>query len=167
MIVINNPQIETKEEEVLLYSDIEFNSGTERLWYKLPLKFQEYLVIENADAFVVGLLFLALKKGEDIELKTPISARLHYTLTHYLIPALCLANPKLHKIRIIAKQVNASNLNKEKVAGCGLSCGVDSFATYYQHIDETGPFKIEYFTFLNAGSLGDFGGENTQNTFSG
>ena len=62
MIVINNPQIETKEEEVLLYSDIEFNSGTERLWYKLPLKFQEYLVIENADAFCSRAFISRFKK---------------------------------------------------------------------------------------------------------
>ncbi|MGB8704124.1 MAG: hypothetical protein WCD31_03740, partial [Gillisia sp.] len=41
----------------------------------------------------------------------------------------------------------------------------DSFATYYDHVNEEAPFKIEYFTFFNVGSHGDFGGEKAQEIF--
>lgn len=162
MIVINVPQIETEGDFVFISSDIEINEGIEKLWYKFPADFKQYLVTENLDAFLVGLLFLGLKTGKNIELKGPISARLYYTLTHYLIPALCLANPKFKEIKLIAYELNSTNLNTENLAGTGLSCGVDSFATYYDHIHERGVYAIQYFTFLNAGSLGDRGGKHAR-----
>lgn len=165
MIVINVPQLEIERDFIVISADIEINEGIEKLWYKFPVAFKQYLVTENLDAFLVGLLFLALKTGNDIELKAPISARLNYTLKHYLIPALCLANPKFKEIKIIANELNTTNLNTENVAGTGLSCGVDSFATYYDHINEIDSFKIKYFTFFNAGSHGDLGGEKTRSIF--
>ena len=165
MITIHTPKITEEGENAVLFCDLELNGNRERLWYKVPLKFRDYLVTENADAFLVGLLFLGLKTGEDIAVTSAVSARLHYTLTHYLIPALCLANPEFSEICLKINRLNSSNLNTENVAGSGLSCGVDSFATYFENKNENGAYKIEYFTFLNAGSLGDFGGENTRRLF--
>jgi len=162
MIVINTPQIETEGDFVVISAEIEIKEVIEKLWYKFPVEFKKFLVTENVDAFLVGLLFLALKTGEDIHLKTQVSARLYYTLSHYLIPALCLANSKLYRINIFAEELNEADLNIGKIAGTGLSCGIDSFATYYDHLDEKGAYGIHFFTFLNAGSLGDFGGKNSR-----
>ncbi|RKS45143.1 hypothetical protein BC962_2819 [Gillisia mitskevichiae] len=160
MIVINSPEITAQDEFTVISSLIEIDGKEERLWYKFPQKFQQFLVTENLDAFLVGILVLGLKTGNNIKLESPVSARLYYTLNHYLIPALCLANPKFQKINIFAEVLNESDLNFGKLAGTGLSCGVDSFATYYDHLTEKGSYRIQFFTFLNAGSHGDLGGEN-------
>lgn len=159
MIVINTPKIETEGNFVVISADIEINEVIEKLWYKFPVEFKKFLVTENVDAFLVGILFLGLKSGNDITLRGTVSARLFYTLRHYLIPALTLANPEFHKIKIFAHQLNYEDLNKGKIAGTGMSCGIDSFATYFDHFKEAGPYKIDYFTFFNVGSHLDSGGE--------
>lgn len=154
MIHINLPQIVKTDTSAKLSSLIEFEDHDEILWFEVPIEVQKYLVVENIDAFLVGILFLALKLGEDIQLKAPVSAKLYYNLNHYVIPALCLANPKLKRIKIFNDKVNDENLNLVKVAGTGLSCGIDSFSTYYDHINEKNAYKIEYFAFFNVGSHG-------------
>lgn len=134
------------------------------MWYTVPHGFQQFLVTENADAFLVGLLFLGLKTGKDINVKAPVSAKLLYSIKHYLIPALCLANPELKPVKVTSDELNEKDLNTGNAAATGLSCGVDSFATYYDHINEKGSYEIKYFTFFNAGSHGS-GGEATRKIF--
>lgn len=165
MIVIEKPtvlQLNNEQTEI----SVKFSRGgsENKLWYTVPSGFQEYLVTENADAFLTGLLFLGLKTGEDIEVNAPVSAKLFYSINHYLIPALCLANPKLKHIKVTAGELNEKDLNTGNAAATGLSCGVDSFATYYDHIHEKGSYEIKYFTFFNAGSHGS-GGEATRKIF--
>ena len=165
MIVINTPQIETEGDFAVISADIEINEVIEKLWYKFPVEFKKFLVTENVDAFLVGILFLGLKSGNDITLKGSVSARLFYTLRHYLIPALTLSNPEFYKIKIFARQLNHEDLNRGEIAGTGMSCGIDSFATYFDHLKEVGPYKINYFTFFNVGSHLDFGGEKARKIY--
>jgi hypothetical protein len=165
MIIVKKPEIQIEEDSAIIFSIFLIDGKEDRLWYKLPASFKNYLVTENVDAFLVGLLFLGLKTGNNIKLESPVSARLYYTLNHYLIPALCLANPKFQKISIFAEELNDKDLNTGKIAGTGLSCGVDSFATYYDHINEKGAYEIKYFTFFNVGSHGDLGGDKARKIF--
>lgn len=164
MIYINLPKVETEDNVSTISSLIEFKDGNKKLWYDVPSNFAQYLVTENVDAFLVGILFRALNEGEDIQLRGAVSSKLFYNLNHYIIPALCLASPELKKIKVIPDSLNTKDLNLANTAGTGLSCGVDSFATYYDHIYEKGEYKIEYFTFFNVGSHGS-GGEKTSRLF--
>ncbi|MGM0932648.1 MAG: hypothetical protein ACQEWD_04315 [Bacteroidota bacterium] len=144
---------------------INLNNREEVLWYTFPSKFKKYLITENLDAAVVGLLFYALEAGSDLELQGPVSARLFYTLNHYLIPALCLREPGYTPIKIKTTKLNEVNLNEAMAAGTGMSCGVDSFATYFDHEQDKKSFEIKFLTFLNAGSHGDHGGPKARETF--
>lgn len=166
MITIGKPEITHDSKYAKISVRFYIQEERQELWYKMPVKFKEFLVTENLDAFVVSLLFLGLKTGNDIKLEGAISARLFYTLNHYLIPALRLANPEFKAISIFPESLNEKNINTENVAATGLSCGVDSFATYYDNINEKGSYKIKYFTFFNVGSHGDFGGIKARNVFN-
>ena len=152
---------------MVLSFPLEVEGIKQELWYKFPAELSQFLVKKNLDAPLVGLLFLAMKTGNDIKLEGPVSARLHYTLKKYLIPALCLSDSELKHVEIFADELNDQDLNVGKVAGTGLSCGVDSFTAFFTHKEETGSFKISHFTFLNAGSHGDFGGEISRERFEG
>ena len=165
MITIEKPSIDRKQDVVIISSVFSVEGDCRRLWFSVPKDYERYLVTENLDSFVVGLLFLGLKRGSDIYVKGSISARLFYSLNHYLIDALCLANPDLKKISIMTDEISDINLNIGHAAGAGFSCGVDSFATYYDHLHEKGSNKIKFFTFFNAGSHGDFGGDNSRKIF--
>lgn len=165
MIKIYPPKIKEEKEVIIISSEFELEGRREELCYRLPLKFREYAVIEQVDAFVVGLLFLGLKTGNDIQVCGKLSSRLHYSINHYLIPTLCLANSDFKKLTVSALELSSTNLNRKQTAGTGLSCGVDSFATYFDHLKDEHPFTIDYFTFFNVGSHGDFGGKKTRQVF--
>lgn len=165
MIIIDEPVLHETNEAVVISSSFKIGGETNLLWYKVPITFKEQLITERLDGFLVGLLFLGLKTGNDIQINGAISERLYYTLSHYLINALCLANPNFRKIEIFAEKLDAKDYNKGNCAGTGLSCGVDSFATYYDHLGEESPYQIDYFTFFNVGSHGDFGGERAREVF--
>ncbi|TRO63908.1 hypothetical protein [Christiangramia sabulilitoris] len=166
MIIINQPEILERGNSCILESIIEINGEKRSMWFKTPMEYKEYLVTENVDGFLVGLLFKALQTNSNIKLKAPVSANLIYSLNHYLIPALVLSNPTFKKIRILTNEINNSNLNIKPFAATGMSCGVDSLATYYDHIKEEEPFKITHFTFFNVGSHLDFGGKKSRKIFN-
>ena len=65
---------------------------TNRLWFEVEGKNRDYLVGERVDAFLVGLLYLAMKRAGDIHIHAPISERLFYNLSTFLIPAISIAN---------------------------------------------------------------------------
>lgn len=157
---IYKPTITIEDNKVIIKAAFESKTQNDTLWFSFDKKYEKYLVTENADAFLVGLLLLAMKNDEDIEVKAPISARLYYQLNHYLINAINLSGKHLQKINIKAEELNDKSLSfNEATAGAALSCGVDSFATIIDHLNEIDIFKIGYFTFHNAGSHSEFGEE--------
>ena len=166
MIEIEKPVLSQEGDTVKLSAKVLMNGISETLWYRFPAAYEKFLVTERSDAFVVGLLFLALRSGSDIKINGAISQKLHYTLTRYIITALTLANSEFKTIAIRPEKLDATDYNSGNCAGTGMSCGVDSLATYYSHCDEKKPFKIEYFTFLNAGSHGNYGGENSRKIYN-
>jgi hypothetical protein len=166
MIIIKEPNIQLKGGQVILSYPFTMNNEQQILWYKIPDQFQKYVVTERLDAALVALLFLGLKTGQDIYLKGVVSARLFYTITHYLINAIALSSSDYIKIKIEADELDDRDLNIGKQTGTGLSCGVDSFATYYDHKNAPEDYQISYFTFFNVGSHGDFGGERARNFYS-
>lgn len=166
MIIISKPKLEERDDKVVLSVDFESEAEKKKLWYSFSSKYKEYLIYEQLDAFIIGLLFLGLKTGQDLKLKSPISARLFYSLNHYLIDAFCLVNPNYKRIKIIPTSLSTSDFNVANTAGTGLSCGIDSFATYFDHKDEVSPYLIEYFTFFNVGSHGDKGGDKARKIFN-
>lgn len=126
---------------------------------------EDYISSENVDGFVVGLLLLAMKYGENIYIKGEISARLFYQIKHYVIPALNLANSEWKKIDVLPDALTDKIYSSESIAGTGISCGVDSFSTIYDHIDESEYHAINYLTFFNVGSHGDFNTQEASVTF--
>jgi hypothetical protein len=166
MIIVEKPKVKQNVNEIVISFTFSIDGLSQNLWYSVPLEYKEYLVIERLDTALVGLLFLGLQRGEDIHIKGGISSRLFYTLNHYLIDALVLGNKNFQKIKISAEELNSSSLNVGNIAGTGLSCGIDSLATYFNHSTEKEPFAIEYFTFFNVGSHGDFGGDKSRRIFN-
>lgn len=153
MLVMDKPKIEIHGKDAVISANYTLRNNRDHLWFSIPKRYEEFLVAENADAFVVGLLLLAMKNGRSIQVNAPMSRRLYYQLTHYLIPALDLAIPELKPIEIVAAGGLTSNdLNEAGVAGTGMSCGVDSFCTFVDHLDCEHEFEIKYFTFFNEGS---------------
>lgn len=153
VLVIDKPAVRSDGENAIVFADYALDNSENRLWFSVPKRYGQFLVTENADAFVVGLLLLAMKDGKSIQVNAPVSRRLYYSLTHYLIPALNLANPEWKPIEIVASGgLTSDDLNEAGVAGTGMTCGVDSLCTFLDHLDCEDEFEIRYFTFFNEGS---------------
>lgn len=166
MLVIDKPEIKRRGKETVVFAEYAINNDRNHLWFSVSEEYEKYLVTENADAFVIGLLLLAMKNGEDIQVNASMSRKLYYSLTHYVIPALNLANPEWKPIEIVVSgQLTSRDLNEAGTAGTGVSCGIDSFCTIVDHLDCEREFEIKYFTFFNAGSHGEFGGDFARKVF--
>jgi len=146
--------------------NFESKNGKDILWYDIPREFKKHIVSENLDAFLVGLFLLAMKNDEDIHVQGTISAKLYYSLTTYLVPALEKINDILYKIKITVNFLNEENLNIENSSATGLSLGIDSLSTIYYHKNLPGSYGLKFLTFFNAGSHGDFGGEKALTLFN-
>lgn len=166
MLVIDKPEIKRRGKETVVLAEYAINNDRSHLWFSVSEEYEKYLVTENADAFVIGLLLLAMKNGESIQVNASMSRRLYYSLTHYVIPALNLANPEWKPIEIVVSgQLTSRDLNEAGAAGTGVSCGIDSFCTIVDHLDCEREFEIKYFTFFNAGSHGEMGGDLARKVF--
>jgi hypothetical protein len=151
---------------VRLETTFEIDGAKNILWYEVDEKYEEYLTYERADGAVVGLLWFALKHGHDMHILYPMSERLYYTLNTYLIPIIS----EIHgyrKIKLVCNELVNTPMHNIGGVGTGLSCGVDSLSTVYEHMKKDIPenYKITHFTFLNVGSNGELGGARSSSLF--
>jgi hypothetical protein len=165
-MIIYEPKIVIKKNECIIETVYETGGKSDVLWYKIPLEYKDFLVIETVDAALVALLVLAMKNGEDIYVNGKLSAKLYYTLSVYLIDALCLSNSEYSRIRISVQSLSDNVFNDGKIAATGISCGIDSFSTIVTHLDIEENYKINYLVHFNAGSHGLFGGEISNEVYN-
>ncbi len=134
-------------------------------WYEVSKEFEQYLCTERADAFVVNTLLYAMEHSYDIICEDPMSERLFYQLTEYLIPAISKNLPRYHAINIKA-QLTSERLQTADGAGGSLSGGVDSFYTILRHCNrKEEDFNITHLTFFNAGASGAYGGDEARRRY--
>lgn len=166
VMTIYKPEIIENGERVRLQSMFEMDGIKDVLWYEVNKNYRNHLTFERADAFVVGLLYLALQKGVDIKVDFLMSERLNYSLNKYLIPL--LADVFKHsEITIYCDQLTSEPLGSAKGVGTGLSCGIDSFSTILDHEKGNCPEgnEITHFTYFNVGSHGEDGDPKVKELF--
>lgn len=156
---IGKPFLRRTSEQVSLCVQITIQERTEEAWFSVEPEFAEYLTDDRADAFVVGFLTTAMRLGADIYCDAPITKRLYYQLTTYLIPSMAANMEIYHPISIHAPVTDVP-LPCEKAVGTGWTGGVDSMYTLMTHSrpDEPG-MKLTHLLVANVGTL-----ENDHNT---
>lgn len=168
-LIITKPYIQNVEGEdkTRLVSNIKIEGKKDyKMWLEVENEYAEYLTPEVADCFVVGLMLYAMDHNLNIKSEAPITERLHYQLTEYMIPALNRNIPSYKRITIDAPLANISFGGK--YAATGISCGVDSFYTILKnqnHSEESG-LNVKYLTYFNAGASGMYGGKRARRIFN-
>ncbi len=167
MISISEPKIQVYGDVCIVYSDISERDKVFRLWFSTSIENKEYIITKRADAFLVSTLFYALKKGQDIKVNALVSEKLYYNITTYFMDTLCKMNSEYKRINIICK-TDTKRENVYNGVGTGISCGVDSFCTLYQHTLEKCPpgYRITHLTFFNVGASGDYGGDAARDLYT-
>lgn len=163
-LYIKKADIKSDDKYAILGVEIEVSGQPNSLWYKVPVKYSEFLTTETCDAYVVAFLIYAMNKGLDIKSNTPISEKLYFSLTKYLIPYLANINPELKKVNIFADTI-VPEWNPTH-SGTGISGGVDSLSTIIYHGKEEScsSYRIDTLTLLNTGYYGNE--ENNSENYS-
>lgn len=136
------------------YPPAEWKSEDSGLWFAVPIEFKEYLCAEQSDAFVVAMLWYAMITGSDIESVVPMSEKMVFHITRYLIPALCTDENGYRRIRILGPTTDKPIKNIGGV-GTGMSCGVDSFYTMHEYLREDTPdkYRLTHLCYFNMGAI--------------
>lgn len=151
MLKIGKTYLQRVGDQTRLCADISLNGRGTTLWFGVETEHEEYLCLERSDAFVVTMLFSAMRGGHTICCETPMSERLHYQLENYLVPSICAADEHYHPIKITAPLTDTRVPNKGGV-GTGFSGGVDSLYTVMTH-SRNSQYPLTHLAVFNVGTF--------------
>lgn len=136
------------------YPPVEWNSDDSGLWFAVPIDYKSHLCKDRGDAFVVAMLWYAMVTGSDIESMAAMSEKMVFSITQFLIPALCTSENGYRRISIIGPTTNQPYPNAGGV-GTGMSCGIDSFYSLHVYSQNTIPrsFRLTHLTYFNMGAI--------------
>ncbi|HET7289021.1 MAG TPA: hypothetical protein VFJ67_01180, partial [Thermodesulfobacteriota bacterium] len=137
-MIIHHPDISSKDGKLTVSARIEFKTPLpgmpERLWFEFPEDYND-LVTDRADAFLPGMVLVAMQYGEDIEVRGEISPRLLIGINEYQMP-FCMWFPRRFKpIRIECESpIPPGTENGRDIVMSAFSGGVDSFFTLKSYL---------------------------------
>lgn len=140
----------------LVRASVRFEHGGQEhaLWYELGREWGEAVTVDRADAFVVALLPLAMEIGEDMDVRSPMSERLHYHLQNHYVPLLLSNFPRMRRVRISPQSLSSNSRGGTGFA-TGFSGGIDSFCLLREHLGsaQVAPsYRLTHLLFHNSGS---------------
>lgn len=151
MIRIEAPYLQTEADRTVLCAPITIDGQKQTLWFATENAYGRYFTEDRLDAFVVGILTTAMRQGEDIICEAPLTRRLYYQLTQYLIPVMAANMDIYHPIHIQAPLTDTP-MPCEGAVSTGWTGGVDSLYTLMTHKDSTS-CKLTHLLVANVGTL--------------
>ena len=153
---IKKPIVKQTQEGTTLSAAVSFRGMDDECFYSVPAKYADFADTGSSNCFLVGMLYPAMRYGEDIHVEGTVSARLLYNLNEYLIPLMVICDSRLKRIRVTAESTDDRGSSGAKAVGTGFSGGIDSFATIYEHFAKPSPegFKLTHLFFFNVGAHG-------------
>lgn len=152
-LTIGKTYIREEDGRVLLCAPVTLQGQTQKAFFSVEPEYGQYLTQERSDAFVVGFLTTAMRLGLDIVCCTPMTKRLHYQITSYLIPAMADNMEIYHPIAIRAPLAEEL-LPRGKAVGTGWTGGVDSMYTLMNHLNSEIPgYCLTHLVVTNNGAL--------------
>ena len=153
MIHFQSPDIRQEAGRTVLSAAVTLEGQTQEAWFSVETEYGPYLTDDRLDAFVVGFLTTAMRLGEDIVCEAPITKRLYYQLTTYLIPSMAANMEIYHPIAIHAPLTDAL-IPCEKAVGTGWTGGVDCMYTLMTHLQaEEASRRLTHLLVANVGTL--------------
>ena len=153
---MRKPIVRRTPEETVLSAKVSFQGKEDECFYSVPAKYADFADTESSNCFLVGMLYPAMRYGEDIHVEGVVSARLLYNLNEYLVPLMSICDERLKRIKITADATDDKGVPDAKAVGTGFSGGIDSFATICEHFARPEPegFRLTHLFFFNVGAHG-------------
>ncbi len=152
MIIIEKPYIKELKNKTRLICNIIDDGINKEVFLEVDKEYGRYLCYERCDAFLIVLFFYAMRENKNIVCKSLVSEDLYYQINEFLIPVFSKkSHGKLNEINI--KCETGKNINNIGAVGTGITCGVDSFYTIFNNIENE--IKSKKLTHLTIMSLAD------------
>lgn len=156
--MIRRPKTEWTKEGLALHASVESPGASGDCFFRVPEDWADFADTERADCFLVGLLYPAMRLGEDLRVEGCVSARLLFNVNEYLVPALAASFPELNRITVSAEATTAEPGPRSAhcATGTGFSGGIDSFYTVCRRLADGTPegFRLSHLFFFNVGAHG-------------
>lgn len=157
-VLVSAPTVTRSDDgSAVIGVSFQWQGTARRLWFSVDAPYADSLTPERSDGFLVALLSWAMHVGANLRLTAPVSRKLFFTVTRFLIPTLQFSHP-WDKTVLIDAPLADDPVATAGACGTGLSCGVDSLATvveFYTRKDAPPPpFRLTHLTFFNAGANG-------------
>jgi hypothetical protein len=169
-MIIYPPEVRSVNEKVRVTARFTCAGVDDHLWFEVDKKYADSIVTEKIDAFLLALLPLAMKRGEDVYLKHPVSQRVYYNASRHLPSLINTAWPEMKKVSVFQSGFAEEGLvTRGKAVGTGLSCGIDSLCTIAENTSPEVPasYRITHCVFTNVGSHGSMEEENAPERYQG
>ena len=107
MISIGYPFVEEKEGSSFLCANIydEMRKKNYLTWYSVDNQYSSFLCDDRVDGFLLVVLMIAIKSGQDIEIEAPVSSRFLFNLENTVIPLFEKIVQGGHQIHIFRKNL--------------------------------------------------------------
>lgn len=175
MIEIENLRIEDVDDKwSRLVANIRFEGmkspyAEDRIWFSVRREDREMLSENNYNPFFLVPLYLAMYHKQDLHIAGNVSKRLYKNTMSYIQKILCDFSDDLARVNITVDGFtdSSSELMGGGIVGTGISCGVDSLCTIYDHFvkEEDSEYKINTLFLFNCGTHGDFENPQTQKLY--
>ena len=133
------------------------------IWIAVKDEYAYMLSDDVYDAFMLVPLYLGMYFKDDVYIHGCVSKRLYKNIMNYLQRILCDFSDDLSRIDIHVDGFKIAD-GEPEIIGTGISCGVDSLTTIYDHyVNENDPdYRINGLFFYNCGSHGKYGEKSEQ-----
>ena len=163
MIEIKNLRIEDTENgwsrvvADINFLDMENPYNESNIWFATRKKNKGMLSDESYNAFLLVPLYLAMYHKQDLHICGKVSKRLYKNIMNYIQTILCEFSNHLSRVNVFVDGVLDVNMEGGLI-GTGISCGVDSLSTIYDHFikEDDNDYKINALFLFNCGTHGDY-----------
>lgn len=163
MIEIKNLRIEKTENNWsraivdINFLNMENPYSEKNIWFATSNKNRSMLTDESYDAFLLVPLYLAMYYKQDLHICGKVSKKLYKNITTYIQTILCEFSDHLSKINVYVDGFT-DTVPEGDIIGAGISCGVDSLSTIYDHFvkENDNDYKINALFLYNCGTHGDY-----------
>ncbi len=150
---IGRPYLQMADGMARMCADVLLGGHLQTVFFYTDEQNGKYLTYDRLDAFVAGLLPIAMKDGTDIRCDGKVSRRLLYQLRRSLIPMLADNLPGYHVIALFAEPAD-EEIPCEKAVVTGWTGGVDSMFTLMRTLQAEEPgHRLTHLMVSNNGSL--------------
>lgn len=155
-ITIDAPRIRQVETGTRLEAEIVIGNQSRIMYFEVDQAYEDCLTADRADAFLVAIFLHAFLRGESVRVNAPISEGLIYQINFSLVEFLLSVYPgKINFSSRVNAEVLLPPMESRGAVGTGVSCGIDSLATIFRHLNHECPsYRLTHLCFFDTGSHG-------------